>query len=270
MMEENAYVLLHKIDEGAFGEIFCVRGRKDKQLLAMKQILYRGDISSDPYIMHELRNLSNLKHKNIIMLMDVIITDKSVNLVMELAENGNLEEAVQGNKVASDQFSHIFHQILSAVHFCHLNKVAHRDLTPCNILLTSQTSVRLADFGLSVPCRDSEGKVILCDDYLGHLHYSAPEVLKKTPYDPLLSDMWSLGVVLYFMIHSSVPFVGEEEDIISQQTDIKMVTDKINRKKESKDTYFGMLQVVMKNVLRVAPAKRRVTGDLLQLMNNET
>lgn len=269
-MEENAYVLLHKIDEGAFGEIFCVRGRKDKQLLAMKQILYRGDISSDPYIMHELRNLSNLKHKNIIMLMDVIITDKSVNLVMELAENGNLEEAVQGNKVASDQFSHIFHQILSAVHFCHLNKVAHRDLTPCNILLTSQTSVRLADFGLSVPCRDSEGKVILCDDYLGHLHYSAPEVLKKTPHDPLLSDMWSLGVVLYFMIHSSVPFVGEEEDIISQQMDDQIVTERINREHDYNETCIGIFRVNMRYVLRAAPEKRCVTDYLLQLINNET
>ncbi|XP_048758275.2 testis-specific serine/threonine-protein kinase 1-like [Ostrea edulis] len=269
-MEKNVYIVLHKIDEGAFGDIFCVQSPKSNNVLAMKQILYRGEFSRDPYIMHELKNLSNLKHDNIIKLLDVIISNTSVNLIMDLAENGNLEEAVYGNKLASDQLYLIFHQLLSAVHFCHTKKVAHRDLTPCNILLTSQTSVRLADFGLSVPCRDSEGKVILCDDYLGHLHYSAPEVLKKTPYDPLLSDMWSLGVVLYFMIHSSVPFVGEEEDIISQQMDDQIVTERINREHDYNETCIGIFRVNMRYVLRAAPEKRCVTDYLLQLINNET
>ncbi|XP_061192691.1 sperm motility kinase 2B-like [Saccostrea echinata] len=268
-MEENTYIILRKIDEGAFVDIFCVQRLKDHKLLAMKQILYRGDISRDPYITQELNNLSNIKHEYIIMLLEAIITDKSVNLIMELAENGNLEDLVSGNKLDSDQLSVILKQLLTALNFCHKSKIAHRDVTPYNILLTKEMSVRLADFGLSVPCRDSEDKIILCDDYLGHLHYTAPEVLMKTPYDPLRSDMWSLGIIAYFMIHSTVPFVGEEEDIVSQQTDDRIVNETISRAHEFNDTLFGIFKVVMKNVLRAIPEKRCQTGDLLKLINNE-
>eukprot|EP00105_Crassostrea_gigas_P016007 XP_011433214.1 PREDICTED: sperm motility kinase Tcr mutant form-like [Crassostrea gigas] len=269
-MDDHAYAIQHKIDDGAFGEVLCVKDTKTNQILAMKQILYRGDISKDPYIMNEIYSLSHLHHENVIKLMDVIITDKSVNLIMELAENGNLETFIQNNPLAFDQLSHIFFQLLSAVDFCHRNNIAHRDITPCNILLANKTSVRLADFGLSVPCRDSEGHVILCDDYLGHIHYSAPEVLKKTPYDPLLSDMWSVGVVLYFMIHANVPFTGDEEEIISQQTDDNIIKDLINRENEKGERYVGQYMTVMRNVLRGDPDIRCRTSNLLIMMNNET
>lgn len=269
-MDENAYVIQHKIDDGAFGEVLCVKDTKTNKIVAMKQILYRGDISNDPFIMNEIYSLSHLNHKNVIKLLDIIITDNSVNLIMELAENGNLETFIESRLLAVDQLSQIFIQLLSAVDFCHLNRIAHRDITPCNILLTNKTSVRLADFGLSVPCRDSEGQVILCDDYLGHLHYSAPEVLKKTPYDPLLSDMWSVGIVLYFMVNADVPFTGDEEDIVSQQTNDNVVTDLINREKEKKKGCFGHYSTVLRNVLRGQPERRCRTGDMLQLINNET
>uniref|UniRef100_A0A8W8N4L2 Protein kinase domain-containing protein n=1 Tax=Magallana gigas TaxID=29159 RepID=A0A8W8N4L2_MAGGI len=223
-MDDHAYAIQHKIDDGAFGEVLCVKDTKTNQILAMKQILYRGDISKDPYIMNEIYSLSHLHHEN----------------------------------------------LLSAVDFCHRNNIAHRDITPCNILLTNKMSVRLADFGLSVPCRDSEGRVILCDDYLGHIHYSAPEVLKKTPYDPLLSDIWSVGVVLYFMIHANVPFTGDEEEIIFQQTDDNIITDLINRENEKGERYAGQYMTFMRNVLRGDPNIRCRTSNLLIMMNIET
>lgn len=268
-MDDHAYAIQHKIDDGAFGEVLCVKDTKTNQVLAMKQILYRGDISKDPYIMNEIYSLSHLHHENVIKLMDVIITDKSVNLIMELAENGNLETFIQNNPLAFDQLSHIFFQLLSAVDFCHRNNIAHRDITPCNILLTNKTSVRLADFGLSVPCRDSEGHVILCDDYMGHLHYSAPEVLKKTPYDPLLSDMWSVGVVLYFMVYARVPFVGDEEFILSQEIDDSVIASKILENVEQMNDNTGLFNIIIRNLLTTEPKNRLQTDKVMQFIKNE-
>lgn len=268
-MDDHAYAIQHKIDDGAFGEVLCVKDTKTNQILAMKQILYRGDISKDPYIMNEIYSLSHLHHENVIKLMDVIITDKSVNLIMELAENGNLETFIQNNPLAFDQLSHIFFQLLSAVDFCHRNNIAHRDITPCNILLTSKTIVRLADFGLSVPCRDSEGHVILCDDYMGHLHYSAPEVLKKTPYDPLLSDMWSVGVVLYFMVYARVPFVGDEEFILSQEIDDSVIASKILENVEQMNDNTGLFNIIIRNLLTTEPKIRLQTDKVMQFIKNE-
>lgn len=70
------------------------------------------------------------------------------------------------------------------------------------------------DFGFFVFCCDFEGYVILCDDYLGYIYYLVLEVLKKILYDFFFFDIWSVGVVLYFMIYVNVLFIGDEEEII--------------------------------------------------------
>lgn len=269
-MGEDAYIILSKINEGAFGGIYSVHSIADKKIYAMKQILFHGgDFSCDTYIKYETEHLSTLKHENIIKLRDIIIREYSVNLIMEFAENGSLENYVFENQPTYKDIHFIFQQIVTAVDFCHMNRIAHRDITPCNILLTNKTSVRLADFDLSVPCRDPEGQVILCNDYMGHLHYSSPEVLKKTPYDPLLSDMWSLGVVLYFMVHAQVPFIGDEEFILSQEIDDSRIASKILQNVERMSDNNGLLNIVIRNVLRTEPKNRWQTDKVMQFIKNE-
>lgn len=268
-MGEDAYIILSKINEGAFGGIYSVHSIVDKKIYAMKQILFHGDISCDAYIKYEIEHLSTLKHENIIKLRDIIIREYSVNLIMEFAENGSLENHILENQPTFRDIYVIFQQIVTAVDFCHLNRIAHRDITPCNILLTSKTIVRLADFGLSVPCRDSEGHVILCDDYMGHLHYSAPEVLKKTPYDPLLSDMWSVGVVLYFMVYARVPFVGDEEFILSQEIDDSVIASKILENVEQMNDNTGLFNIIIRNLLTTEPQNRLQTDKVMQFIKNE-
>ena len=269
-MEEDAYIILNKINEGAFGGIFAVHSLADRKIYAMKQISFRGDISCDTYIKNEMKHLSILKHSNIIQLKDIIVRENTVNLIMDFAENGNLEDYILDHKPRDQEICKLFHQIVAAVNFCHLNGIAHRDVTPCNILITKDTSVRLADFGLSVLCRDSEGQVIFCDDYLGHIHYSAPEVLKKTPYDPFLADMWSLGVVLYFMIHSNVPFTGDEDNILSQEIEEEMTTHELSRQDNTIDHRPAPFLIIVRNLLRTEPRNRWLTDHVMDFVTKNT
>ena len=269
-MEEDAYIILNKINEGAFGGIFAVHSLADRKIYAMKQIYFRGDISRDTYIKNEMKHLTILKHSNIIQLKDIIVREDTVNLIMDFAENGTLEDYILEHKPRDQEICKLFHQIVAAVNFCHLNGIAHRDITPCNILLTGDKSVRLADFGLSVLCRDYEGLVIPCDDFLGHLHYSAPEVLKKTPYDPLLADMWSLGVVLYFMIHSNVPFTGDEDNILSQEIEEEMTTHELSRQDNTIDHRPAPFLIIVRNLLRTEPRNRWLTDHVMDFMTKNT
>ena len=268
-MEEDAYIILNKINEGAFGGIFAVHSLADRKIYAMKQISFRGDISCDTYIKNEMKHLTILKHSNIIQLKDIIVREYTVNLIMDFAENGNLEDYILDHKPRDQEICKLFHQIFAAVNFCHFNGIAHRDITPRNILITGDTSVRLADFGLSVLCRDSEGHVIPCDDYLGHLHYSAPEVLKKTPFDPLLADMWSLGVVLYFMIHSNVPFTRDEDNILSQEIEEEMIMHKLSQD-NTIDHRPAPFLVIIRNLLRTEPRNRWLTDHVMDFVTKNT
>lgn len=81
-------------------------------------------------------------------------------------------------------------------------------------MFISKMIVWLVDFGFFVFCCDFEGYVIFCDDYMGYFYYFVFEVLKKMLYDLFLFDMWSVGVVLYFMVYVWVFFVGDEEFIL--------------------------------------------------------
>ncbi|OHT07081.1 hypothetical protein TRFO_05278 [Tritrichomonas foetus] len=95
-------------------------------------------------------------------------------------------------------------QVLSAIHMCHSNNIAHRDIKLSNILMDENNRPKLADFGLSVTIQKSQ----MLDVYNGSLSYLAPEVFLKVPYDPFKSDMWSLGILLYTMVMRKSPWVN--------------------------------------------------------------
>uniref|UniRef100_H3AA16 non-specific serine/threonine protein kinase n=1 Tax=Latimeria chalumnae TaxID=7897 RepID=H3AA16_LATCH len=97
----------------------------------------------------------------------------------------------------------IFRQIVEGLKYCHKKGIAHRDLKCENILLTSEVTPKLSNFrfATSINVRDSK-----CSTFCGSLAYVAPEILTGLPYDAFQADVWSLGVMLYLLVTSYMPF----------------------------------------------------------------
>lgn len=147
------YDILEMIDYGSFGDIFKVQSESDNKIYAMKQVKFRNHFQDDPFIMSEIYCLTHLKHKNIIKLHEIVIDVNELHFVMEYAVNENLERYLSEHPdMDFHQKYKIYSQVLQGVKYCHSMDVAHRDLTPANILLTEDMVVKLADFGLSVKC----------------------------------------------------------------------------------------------------------------------
>lgn len=123
---------------------------------------------------------------------------------MEVCGGGDLLTYVRKRRrIKEDVACHIFRQIVEGLMYCHSRKILHRDIKLDNILLTSQGTVKICDFGVSkLINRPREAMYEQC----GTPAYIAPEVFENKGYQSFQSDVWSAGVVLYAMLYGTVPF----------------------------------------------------------------
>uniref|UniRef100_A0A2S2P019 Testis-specific serine/threonine-protein kinase 3 n=1 Tax=Schizaphis graminum TaxID=13262 RepID=A0A2S2P019_SCHGA len=102
-----------------------------------------------------------------------------------------------------------------AIQYLHTMEIVHRDIKCENILITEHYTVKLTDFGFSKFVKSS--KKLNCNTYCCSLGYASPEILTARPYDGKMSDIWSLGVVLYVMLNKKMPFNRKNMKLMYKQ-----------------------------------------------------
>ncbi|XP_072281067.1 NUAK family SNF1-like kinase 2 [Pyxicephalus adspersus] len=159
------------------------------------------------HIRRETEIMSSLCHPHIISINEVFENSSKIVIVMEYASQGDLYDYISERQRLSDQEARrFFRQIVSAVQFCHANGIVHRDLKLENILLDENKNVKIADFGLSnIYHSDS-----FLQTYCGSPLYASPEIVNGRPYIGPEVDSWSLGVLLYILVHGCMPFDGQD------------------------------------------------------------
>lgn len=124
---------------------------------------------------------------------------------MEYANNGTLFDLMAKTRNLSEPNAHFyFQQLMSAMEFCHSRGIAHRDLKLENLLLTTENCLKVSDFGFARYFNNNENE--LSKTFCGSNAYICPEILKQQPYNPLLADAWSCGVILYALTTGYLPF----------------------------------------------------------------
>eukprot|EP01125_Pyxidicula_operculata_P000703 TRINITY_DN1065_c4_g1_i1.p1 TRINITY_DN1065_c4_g1~~TRINITY_DN1065_c4_g1_i1.p1 ORF type:complete len:197 (-),score=33.28 TRINITY_DN1065_c4_g1_i1:85-675(-) len=133
----------------------------------------------------EFKIIAKLDHENITKGIEMLVSSDKVYTVVELVDGGELHSLinVEGNFSENDA-AVICHQLLKAVFYIHENNICHRDIKPENILLCSDGTVKLADFGLAVELESSDELMREC---VGTQAYQAPEVLAPMPYSKIVT-----------------------------------------------------------------------------------
>lgn len=173
-------------------------------------------------------------------------TDKEVFIILDYMEGGELTNRILSiNTMTESNIKFIFYQIVLAVQYLHQNGIAHRDLKPENVLLLNEndeTLVKISDFGLSKIMEERDFMTTLC----GTLTYIAPEILVSNSEYSVQVDVWSLGVILYYMVCTEYPFFEKERNKLCQLI-VKgkySFNDRINRVSPlAKDLIRKMLHV---------------------------
>ncbi|CAF1958256.1 unnamed protein product [Rotaria magnacalcarata] len=213
------------IGHGAFAIVFLGRTKSNpEQQVAIKQITKKQLAKSQSLLEKEikiLKELTKLKHENLVALLDCKESQNNVYLVMEYCNGGDLADYLQSRQTLSeDTIAIFFRQIAAAIRACHEHNVVHRDLKPQNILLSHPDKnsqrvqdiiLKIADFGFARFLSDGVMAGTLC----GSPMYMAPEVIRSLQYDGK-ADLWSIGTIMYQCLTGKAPFQAQTPQALKQ------------------------------------------------------
>ncbi|XP_050342412.1 uncharacterized protein LOC126768424 isoform X3 [Nymphalis io] len=204
---KQRFDIVRKLGQGTYGKVQLGINKKTGQEVAIKTIKKcKIETEADLIrIRREVQIMSSVRHPNIVHIYEVFENSEKMILVMEYCSGGELYDYLSQKKVLEeDEARRLFRQIATAVYYCHIHKICHRDLKLENVLLDDTGSAKIADFGLSNVFKESS----LLSTFCGSPLYASPEIVKGTPYIGPEVDCWSLGVLLYTLVYGAMPFDG--------------------------------------------------------------
>jgi len=263
------YELGAVVGRGTYSEVLLAKRISDEQsdsdsetsptIVAVKKIIKSKLLTSEEREMpkREIENHETIgKHPNAVYMFESYEDDENVFLVLEMVEGGTLEDKLKRNPlgVPSDIAKNIIHQLLKAVFHLHERSLVHVDISPKNILLERNDTVKLCDFGMAQPSQSSRTlsfeESSPSGDIYGTQGYVAPEVVAGMPIDEK-ADIWSLGIVCYELLTGMSPSA-----LLADSKEIRFPSEIWEEKGDLAKNFTEML-------LCLNPAERPCIGEAL-------
>ncbi|KPI87780.1 putative serine/threonine protein kinase sos2 [Leptomonas seymouri] len=209
MRRVGDYEILDVLGEGAYSKVKRVRHIPTGCVFVAK-IISKTNQQVENDVRLEISILRRLKHRNIVQLIEILESSNNYYIILEPVMGGDLCDVIMGmdSPLPEQDVAALLIQLVAGIHACHRNGVAHRDLKPENLLLGTDGTLKISDFGLSRLHRESNFQAST-NEYAhtltGTLAYVAPEVFEGS-YDAFRADIWSLGCIAYVLLTQNFPF----------------------------------------------------------------
>lgn len=206
---DGRYEITELIGIGGMADVYKAVDIMEDRTVAVK--ILKNEFSENEEFLRRFRNESKaiavLSHPNIVKIYDVGFSDEIQYIVMEYIDGITLKEFIEQQGVLRWRDAvHFITQVLRALQHAHDRGIVHRDIKPQNIMLFSDGTIKVMDFGIARFSR-SDGKT-LSDKTIGSVHYISPEQARGDITDEK-SDIYSVGVMLYEMLTGKKPFDAE-------------------------------------------------------------
>ncbi|KFK28183.1 hypothetical protein AALP_AA8G483100 [Arabis alpina] len=224
----DCFEKLEQIGEGTYGQVYMAKEIKTGEIVALKKIRMDNEREGFPITaIREIKILKKLHHENVIHLKEIVTSpgrDRDdqgkpdnnkykggIYMVFEYMDHDLTGLADRpGLRFTVPQIKCYMKQLLTGLHYCHVNQVLHRDIKGSNLLIDNEGNLKLADFGLARSySHDHTGNLT---NRVITLWYRPPELLLgATKYGPAI-DMWSVGCIFAELLNGKPILPGKTEN----------------------------------------------------------
>jgi serine/threonine-protein kinase len=212
------YEVQGELGRGGMGVVYKARHLRLQRTVALKMLLAgaHAELSGRERFQREAEAVAALRHPNIVQVFDVGEVDNRPYFTMEFVEGGSLAERIRGVPQPARQAAELVATLADAVHAAHQGGIVHRDLKPANVLLTSDGTPKVTDFGLARRLEGNEGLTI-SGTPVGTPSYMSPCQARGDRDVGPATDVWALGAILYELLTGRPPFHAESATATLQQ-----------------------------------------------------
>ena len=249
---DGRYEITELIGVGGMADVYKAVDVMEDREVAVK--ILKPEFAENEEFLRRFRNESKaiavLSHPNIVKIYDVGFSDEIQYIVMEYIDGITLKEFIEQQGVLKWKDAlHFVTQILRALQHAHDKGIVHRDIKPQNIMLFTDGTIKVMDFGIARFSR-IDGKT-LSDKTIGSVHYISPEQARGDITDER-SDIYSVGAMLYEMVTGHKPFDGENPVAIA----LKHMQDDLVMPREIMPSIPEALEEIIIHAMEKEPTAR--------------
>jgi serine/threonine-protein kinase len=251
---DNRYRVLRRLGSGGMADVWLAEDTHLQRQVALK-VLHRRFLQDQEFVgrfQREAEHAAGLQHPNIVAVYDRG-SDGDVNYIaMRYVEGPTLKELIDRG-LTPDQAVALVRQVLEGARFAHRNGIVHRDLKPQNVIVDGEGKAVVTDFGIA---RAGVSDITQTGSVMGTPQYLSPEQAQGFEVTPV-SDLYSIGVILYEALTRRVPFEADSAVAIA----MKQVAETPQRPSSINPQVSPALDAVVMRALEKEPGQRFQSAD---------
>ena len=271
----SRFYLVREIGRGSAGTVYVARDPVVDRNVAIKVSRVRTNPAEkkqyDQQLINEARAAGRLSHPNIVTIFEAGNDNGNSYIAMEYLQGAVLGKRMEGGEIFTpDEVVAIAARLADALAHAHKNGVIHRDINPSNIFLSDEKEPKIFDFGIArAPNRlaededDDQPYTLFQNNLLGTPNYMSPEQAQGKPVDQL-TDLYSLGAVMYEMLTQRKPFQSETTEGLLEAISYKAPTAP---HEANSAVPIGLSQIVLKAMSKRPEKRYQSAEEFLQDLN---
>ncbi|HEY6551071.1 MAG TPA: PASTA domain-containing protein [Solirubrobacterales bacterium] len=251
---DGRYTVLQRIGSGGMADVWLADDTHLQRRVALK-VLHARFAQDGEFVerfRREAEAAAGLQHPNVVAVFDRGDVDGTYYIAMQYLEGRTLKQLIDAG-LTPEQAVGLIRQVLEGARFAHRHGVVHRDLKPQNVIVDADGKATVTDFGIA---RAGVSEITQAGSVMGTPHYLSPE--QAQGFDvTAVSDLYSIGVMLYEALTGRVPFEGDSAVAVA----MKQVSQAPQRPSSINPQISPALDAVVMRALEKEPGQRFQSAD---------